>query len=399
MKFVLATLGTRGDIEPCAAIGRELQRRGHRVLMAVPPNYIGFVESAGLTAVAHGRNQVQQNADIVRKYGTTPPPVLMAWEILSDIKQLWPRLGTALVSLAEDADLLLTDAGEQGLAANVAEHYGIPQAAVHIYPIPPGHTGSSITKEAEDAQRRALGLPESTPSTRRPLEIQAYDELFFPGLAAEWVECGAQRPFVGGLTLELPTEVDDDVSSWIAAGTPPIYFGFGSSARVASPTDVIGMITAACAELGERALICSGVSDLTAQGDSVDVKVVGAVNHAAVFPACRAVVHHGGPGTTFAGIRAGVPTLALAVSVDQPMWASAVNELGVGIGRRFLETTLESLVADLRSILTPPYVTRTREVAAQMTPPAQSAATAAQALEDAATRGPLADQGTPRDAD
>lgn len=398
MKFVLASLGTRGDIEPCAAIGRELQRRGHSVLMAVPPNYIGFIESAGLTAVAHGRDQVEQNAEIARKYGITPPPVLMAWEILSDIKRLWPQLGRALVSLAEGADLLLTDAGQQGLAANVAEHYDIPQAAVHIYPIPPGHPGSSITKEAEDAQRRALSLPGTRPSTRRPIEIQAYDELFFPGLAAEWVECGAQRPFVGGLTLELPTEVDDDVSSWIDAGTPPIYFGFGSSARVASPTDVIAMITTACAQLGERALICSGVSDLTAQPDSVDVKVVSAVNHATVFPACRAVVHHGGPGTTFAGIRAGVPTLALAVSVDQPMWADAVDQLGVGIGRRFVDTTLESLVSDLRSILAPHYLARTREVAAQMTPPAQSAALAAQALEEAATRGPLADQRTPRDA-
>lgn len=399
MKFVLASLGTRGDIEPCAAIGRELQRRGHRVLMAVPPNYIGFIESAGLTAVAHGRDQTQQNEEIVRKYGTTPPPVLMAWEILTDIKQLWPRLGAALVSLADGADLLLTDASEQGLAANVAEHYDIPHAALHIYPIPPDHTGSSITKEAEDAQRRALRLPEATPPGRRPLEIQAYDELFFPGLKAEWAESGARRPFVGGLTLELPTEVDDDVSSWIDAGTPPIYFGFGSSARIESPTDVIAMITDACAQLGERALICSGVSHLTAQRNSVDVKVVSAVNHAAVFPACRAVVHHGGPGTTFAGIRAGVPTLALAVSVDQPMWANAVNDLGVGIGRRFADTTRQSLVEDLRSILAPHYVTRTREVAAQMTPPARSAAIAAQALEDAAALGASAGQRTAPDAD
>ncbi|WP_156766796.1 glycosyltransferase, partial [Mycobacterium sp. E2327] len=38
MKFALASYGTRGDIEPCAAIGRELQRRGHDVRVAVPPN-------------------------------------------------------------------------------------------------------------------------------------------------------------------------------------------------------------------------------------------------------------------------------------------------------------------------------------------------------------------------
>ncbi len=363
--------------------------------MAVPPNMVGFVESAGLGAVPHGPDQVLQNANIIRKYGKMPNPVSMAWEMLRDLTQLWPELGTALTSLADGADLLLTDASQQGLAANVAEYYDIPLAALHIYPIEPGGTDGHITKVAEDAQRRALGLPEQTgPSTRPSLEIQAYDELFFPGLAAEWAKYDVRRPFVGGLTLELPAVADDEVSSWIAAGAPPIYFGFGSSVRVASPADFVAMISAACAQLGERALICSGSSDLTHIPHFDHVKVVSTVNHAAVFPACGAVVHHGGPGTTFAGIRAGIPTLALWVSVDQPMWAAAVNQLEVGIGRPFCETALNSLVADLRSILTPHCVTRTREVAAQMTTPAQSAATAADLLEDAVRLGPSANRRT-----
>lgn len=363
--------------------------------MAVPPNYVGFVESAGLTVMPHGPDQTVQNANIARKYGDTPNPISMMWEILNDLTQLWPQLGNALTSLADGADLLLTDASEQGLAANVAEYHDIPPAALHIYPIEPDSTGAHITRVSGDAQREALGLPKETgPSARQPLEIQAYDELFFPGLAAEWAKSDVRRPFAGGLTLELPTAVDDEVSSWIAAGTPPIYFGFGSSARVASPADVFAMISAACAQLGERALICSGVSNLTEMSGSDHVKVVSAVNHSEVFPACRAVVHHGGPGTTFAGIRAGIPTLALAVSVDQPMWAAAVNQLGVGIGRPFFETTLGSLVTDLRSILAPQCVARTREVAAQMRTPAESAATAADLLEEEVRLGPLADRRT-----
>ena len=54
MKFVLASYGTRGDIEPSAAVGRELLRRGHEVRMAVSPNMVGFAESAGLATVAYG---------------------------------------------------------------------------------------------------------------------------------------------------------------------------------------------------------------------------------------------------------------------------------------------------------------------------------------------------------
>ncbi len=54
MKFVLASWGSRGDVEPCVAVGRELLRRGHDVRMAVPPDLVGFAESAGLAAVAYG---------------------------------------------------------------------------------------------------------------------------------------------------------------------------------------------------------------------------------------------------------------------------------------------------------------------------------------------------------
>ncbi|EUA24410.1 hypothetical protein I552_3714 [Mycobacterium xenopi 3993] len=67
------------------------------------------------------------------------------------------------------------------------------------------------------------------------------------------------------------------------------------------------MISAACAHLGERALVCAGWSDFSDVGESEHVKVVVEINYATAFPACRAVVHHGGLGTTAAGLRAGVP--------------------------------------------------------------------------------------------
>jgi UDP:flavonoid glycosyltransferase YjiC (YdhE family) len=242
---------------------------------------------------------------------------------------------------------------------------------------------SHVTKLAEDAQRRGLGLPEAAEPSTRSLEIQAYDEICLPAAAAQWTESGSRRPFVGALTLELPTDADEQVLSWIAAGTPPIYFGLGST-PVSSPADTVGMISAACARLGERLLICSGSNDFSHIQHFDHVKVVSAVNHAAIFPACRAVIHHGGAGTTAAGMRAGILTLILWLWLDQPTWAAAVEQLKVGCGRRFSDTTQESLVADLESILAPQYITRAREVAAKMTEPRESVASAADLVEDAA---------------
>ena len=173
-------------------------------------------------------------------------------------------------------------------AANVAEYYDIPLVTLHYFPmrangqlvpiLPSPLARSAMTvcdwlgwrlnKKAEDAQRRELGLPKATgPSPRRiaergSLEIQAYDEVCFPGLAAEWAKWDGRRPFVGTLTMELTTDADDEVASWIAAGTPPICFGFGSM-PVESPADTVAMISAACAQLGERALVCAGWSDFS----------------------------------------------------------------------------------------------------------------------------------------
>lgn len=406
MKFALAMHGSRGDVEPSAAVGQELQRRGHAVHMAVPPNLVGLVESAGLAAVAYGPDSAELiDDDFARNYWKMQP-LNFVRAFKEYVSRGWPEMGTTLTSLADGADLVLTGTIYQGVAANVAEYYDIPLAALHYFPsrvngqlvpaVPPALIRSAIagvwwmywrmTKEADDAQRRELGLPLATGSLssritqRGALEIQAYDEVCFPGLAAEW---RGRWPFVGALTLQLPTAADDEVESWISCGKPPIYFGFGSM-PVRSAADTVAMISAACAELGERALICSGWADFGHLPQSHDVKIVRSVNHSTIFPLCRAVVHHGGAGTTAAGMRAGVPTLILWVTSDQPIWAAQVNRMKVGTGHRFSGVTRKSLTAALRRILAPSYVARARAVASQMTTPAASVGAAADLLEESA---------------
>jgi UDP:flavonoid glycosyltransferase YjiC (YdhE family) len=109
--------------------------------------------------------------------------------------------------------------------------------------------------------------------------------------------------------------------------------------------------------------------------------VVGAVNFTTVFPACRALVHHGGSSTTPIAMRAGVPQLILFWDMVHAVYGAAVKRLKVGTARRFSTATEQSLVADLRTILAPGYIARARELAARITEPATSAAAAAELLE------------------
>ena len=282
MKVVLAAHGTRGDVEPCATVGLELLRRGHEVRMAVPPNLVGFVESAGLAAVGYGpdsQEQVNAVADFVHHAFKLQNPINLVRAGRELFVEGWAQMSRTLTSLADGADLLVTGQTYHGVVANVAEYYDIPLAGLHHIPMcvngqlalpsipsptPLVRTTMRaawwlywrITKDVDDAQRRELGLPRAAaPAAKRmaergSLEIQAYDEACFPGLAAEW---NGRRPFVGALTMELPTDADGEVASWIAAGTPPIYFGFGST-PVQSPADTIAMIAAACSGAGRTGL-------------------------------------------------------------------------------------------------------------------------------------------------
>lgn len=413
MKFVLANWGTRGEVEPYLTIGRELVRRGHDVTMAVAPEMVDFVESVGPAGVAYGPELevvLEPHRDYWTYWFANPWKIRkldrMWREVVEPLTQCRAEVSRTLTSLADGADLLLTGMNYEDTAANVAEYCGIPLATLHHFPwrtngaivpflpAPMGRAAMTVyewllwrgAKQGEDAQRRELGLPPATcPWTRRiaergSLEIQAYDEACYPGLAAEWAKWNGQRPFVGALTLELPTEADDDVMSWIASGTPPICFGLGSAA-VESAADTLAMVGAACAELGERALISAAGTDFGTVGHFDHVKVVNAMNYATVLPACRALVHHGGAGTTNAGLRAGLPTLILWTLPDQAVWAARIKRLKLGMGRRLSVTTRESLVRDLRTILTSEYRTQAREFAPKMTKAADSAAAAADLAE------------------
>jgi UDP:flavonoid glycosyltransferase YjiC (YdhE family) len=416
MRFAIAVHGTRGDVEPCAAVGLELLRRGHQVRIAVPPNLLRFVESAGLehAAVYGVDSQKQLEADVFRDWWKLQNPATVLRRSREYVTEGWAEMSQTLAGLAEDADLILTGTTYQEVAANVAEARDVPLAALHYFPCrmnsqvlpvrlprPVLRTGWSavewghwrVLKGAEDAQRRELRLPPArVRAVRRiveggTLELQAYDELFFPGLSEEWQ---GTRQLIGSISLELPTSGDDELTDWMTAGTPPIYFGFGSM-PVESPTSAIEMITSVCAELGERAVISTGVWDVDDVPRDDRVRLVGAVNHSQVFPACRAVVHHGGAGTVAASVRAGVPTVVLWVSADQPVWASQINRMKVGVAQRFSRTSARSLTKALRTALTPECRERARVAATQMTPPAESVSTAADLLEATARRGRVPD--------
>jgi UDP:flavonoid glycosyltransferase YjiC (YdhE family) len=141
------------------------------------------------------------------------------------------------------------------------------------------------------------------------------------------------------------------------------------------------LIADACAELGERALIYSGAGGSKPPPHPDHLKLVGQVNYTTILPMCRAAVHHGGAGTTAAGLRAGLPTLILWDVADQFIWATQVKRLKVGSARHLSNVSRKLLVKQLRKILTPDCMARAREIAPRLTKPGVGVAVAADLLE------------------
>jgi sterol 3beta-glucosyltransferase len=119
------------------------------------------------------------------------------------------------------------------------------------------------------------------------------------------------------------------LDTFLAAGPPPVYVGFGSMAGV-DPAATTAIVLAAVAQARVRAIIASGWGGIAPTEVPADVFLLDAAPHEWLFPRVAAVVHHGGAGTTAAGLRAGKPTVICPFGVDQPFWGERVRALGAG---------------------------------------------------------------------
>ncbi len=119
------------------------------------------------------------------------------------------------------------------------------------------------------------------------------------------------------------------LQEFLAAGPAPVYVGFGSMSG-SRPQERAQHVLKALAQTGQRGLLASGWGGLAASQVPPDVFVIDQAPHDWLFERVSAVVHHGGAGTTAAGLRAGRPTLIVPFIADQPFWGRVVAAGGWG---------------------------------------------------------------------
>ena len=157
-----------------------------------------------------------------------------------------------------------------------------------------------------------------------------------------------------------------ELAAFLAAGSPPVYIGFGSIV-VDDPNAMTKLIFEAVKKTGQRALVSKGWGGLGADAMGIPdgVFMLGNVPHDWLFQHVSCVVHHGGAGTTAAGIAMGKPTVIIPFFGDQPFWGAMVAKAGAGplpVPNKHL--TADNLAAAIKEALRPSALQRAQELGA-----------------------------------
>lgn len=383
MRVLLTTWGSRGDVVPVVGLAVRLKELGAEAEVGAPPDeeFAALLDRVGVPLVPVGPTV----KSVVTRERT--PTTEDAFRLAADL--VAARFDT-LAKAAERCDAVLATGLMPAGVRSVAEYLGIRyvRASFHTLGLPsrylppsarPGKQSSAdetdntvlweqdaqrvheLYGKAENEHRAKLGMAPLDNVRDYAFSDQpwlAADPILWPWQALISLDLVQTGPWILPDDRPLP----DDVETFLAAGEPPVYVGFGSIKLHGGPELVQDLVGAVRAQ-GRRVLLGSGWASLDLADDRDDCLVVDETNHQALFGRVAAVVHHGGAGTTTTAAAAGVPQVVVPQLADQPFWAARVAELGIGVAHDGPVPTLDSLSAALAAVLTPQRRARAEAVA------------------------------------
>ncbi len=352
LRVVLATVGSRGDVQPMLALAQAFLARGHVPLVAAPPNFEAWIRGLGFDFAPLGVDMqvfLAENREIM-----TGNPVKMFKEMSRYFNEQIPLQARQLELACGQADTLIYG-GLAFSAPTVADHLRLPVLGVfyttcllpssqHPPPNIPWHglpnwmndliwranrvLGDTLMRGTLNTMRASFGLPPVEYIRRHvfedhPLVIAADETLFPPDPLWE-----GRYPYANFIFFDDPAPLDPELDAWLAQGEPPVFVGFGSMSGQGTDR-VEGMIVEAVAASGRRCIVGAGWAGIGAGALPSGWRVVRDAPHALLFPRTAVVVHHGGSGTTAQALRAGVPQVLLPLILDQFHHAHRLHLAGI----------------------------------------------------------------------
>jgi UDP:flavonoid glycosyltransferase YjiC (YdhE family) len=411
LSIVVMAVGSRGDVQPFIPIGQRLAER-HRVRIATHREFRPMVERAGLEFYPLAGNPHELMEYIVKTGGRLVP---------TRLDQIWEDVPKKRAMIAE----ILASTWRACTEADPEQPGARPFRADAIVANPPSYGHIHCAEALHVPLHMIFTMPWNAtctfphpfanidPSAHRPVEnffsygivdllvwagigdlVNAFraETLKLPPVALTdgaalledhevpftylWPASLVPKPEEWGPHINLANFIPYEQAhtyrppqallDFLAAGEAPIYVGFGSVVAE-DPAALTRTIFGALEKAGARGIVSEGWAHLGGGAPPPNVYVIGDCPHDWLFARCRAVCHHGGAGTTSAGLRAGLPTVVVPFFGDQFFWGRIVADAGAGpepIPIRRLDS--ENLMAAFDACRRPQVRERASELGARL---------------------------------
>ncbi|MCG8346219.1 MAG: glycosyltransferase [Chloroflexales bacterium] len=369
MKILLLTQGSRGDVQPFVALGKGLQAAGHTVTLCTVARFERFVTE-------HGLHYAYMNDEIISILDTPEGSRLIeqvgrgglaTWlrtiaKTVSKMRPLYRQMLDEAWNAAYEADAIVYHLRIMG-GYDIAERLGIPAfmgAPLPLYVptaafpsvifprLPLGGWYNRLThrltillgkvslhsitsqwrQETLGLAKRSLFADDMVRTNGQPVPVLLSISPHVLPPPSDWPDHFVETGY-WFLDAHNDWQPPTDLIAFLNAGPPPIYIGFGSMPSP-NPQEKGQLILEALRRTGQRAIVAQGWGGFRVNTLPESVFGIESVPHSWLFPNVSAVVHHGGAGTTAAGLRAGKPAVICPFFGDQPFWGRRVYELGVG---------------------------------------------------------------------
>jgi UDP:flavonoid glycosyltransferase YjiC (YdhE family) len=357
MKVTVITLGSHGDVQPFIALGAGLVKRGHCVKIATFSSFRDYILSYGFEYAP-----IAGDAKTVIKYliGEDVKPAEYFKNLSTLLTPIKDQFLKDIFNACEGSDIILyTVLGS--VTYHAAEKLKIPCIRAFFCPLDP--TGdfptmtapiiplgklynkftyfvgdrmwSNATRKHLNSWRQEMGLEKIRPFSfpyRRLMGGKVHTLYpISPSVVPKPEGWGDELHITGFwfLNENFDWQPPEDLVQFLNSGKKPIYIGFGSMVG-GSFSYALNTVLESLEKTGQRAILAAGWGGLSKVDLPDYVYKAEFIPHNWLFKRVAAVIHHGGAGTTGAGLRAGIPSIIIPFGGDQPFWGEQIYRLGVG---------------------------------------------------------------------
>ncbi len=357
MHITVVVFGTWGDLRPNVILAQALKTAGHSVQVLTTRDFEDWVRTHDLDYMP-----IQLNIQEILEDATSSSNPIKLLQIMREkIAPAMRQFALDTLEATRESDAILVH--EMGLPAlsGVIEANNLIQVNINLQPltrtcsrqiagIPPLPSSmpfqepynnlsytlwqriiwSMLGSRGNEFRTEYLNLPKMTwleyqQTLKNTPTLTLVSEHLLPR-PADW---NVNQHLTGFVFDHDPEwQAPQSLVNFLNSDEKPIYVGFGSMADN-KPEETTRIILEAMRQSGKRAVLLSGWAGIGQTDIPDNVHVLKYAPHSWIFPKMQAVIHHGGAGTTAAGIHAGVPTIVVPHLSDQPYWGNLLHQNGV----------------------------------------------------------------------